>query len=81
MKIAIHSPRLVHPEQAADFKKDVETIVPPTSLSKEDRRDGSGDRTSAGPTLKELLLTDTPRAEIPVPPRRQWRRRTPEPLE
>ncbi len=27
------------------------------------------------PTLKELLLAETPRAEIEVPPRRQWRRR------
>lgn len=26
---------------------------------------------SARPTLKELLLAETPRAEIPVPPRRQ----------
>lgn len=38
-------------------------------------------QSSARPTLKELLLADTPRAEIPVPPRRQWRRRTPEALE
>lgn len=36
---------------------------------------------SARPTLKELLLAETPRAEIPVPPRRRWRRRTPEALE
>lgn len=32
---------------------------------------------AARPTLKELLLADTPRAEIPVPPRRRWRRRPP----
>jgi prevent-host-death family protein len=32
---------------------------------------------AAGPTLKELLLAETPRAEIPVSPRRRWRRRTP----
>jgi len=38
-------------------------------------------QSSARPTLKELLLADTPRAEIPVPSRRQWRRRTPEGLE
>lgn len=38
-------------------------------------------QSSARPTLKELLLTETPRAEIPVPSRRQWRRRTPEALE
>lgn len=38
-------------------------------------------QSSARPTLKELLLAETPRAEIPVPPRRQWRRRTPEALE
>ena len=30
-------------------------------------------QSSERPTLKELLLTQTPRAEIPVPPRR-WRR-------
>jgi antitoxin Phd len=36
---------------------------------------------SARPTLKELLLAETPRAEIPVPPRRRWRRRTPAVLE
>jgi prevent-host-death family protein len=36
---------------------------------------------AARPTLKELLLAGTPRAEIPVPPRRRWRRRTPEALE
>ena len=30
---------------------------------------------SARPTLKELLLADTPRAEIPVPPRGRLRRR------
>jgi len=35
---------------------------------------------SARPTLKELLLAETPRAEIPVP-RRRWRRRTPAALE
>jgi antitoxin Phd len=38
-------------------------------------------QSSARPTLKELLLAETPRAEIPVPSRRQWRRRTPEALE
>ncbi|HSS48613.1 MAG TPA: type II toxin-antitoxin system Phd/YefM family antitoxin [Thermoanaerobaculia bacterium] len=38
-------------------------------------------QSSARPTLKELLLADTSRAEIPVPPRRRWRRRTPEALE
>jgi antitoxin Phd len=38
-------------------------------------------QSSARPTLKELLLADTPRAEISVPSRRQWRRRTPEALE
>jgi len=32
---------------------------------------------SARPTLKELLLADTPKADIPVPPRGQRRRRTP----
>lgn len=32
---------------------------------------------AARPTLKELLLAETPRAEIPVPPRRRWRRRAP----
>lgn len=38
-------------------------------------------QSSARPTLKELLLAETPRAEIPIPSRRQWRRRTPEVLE
>lgn len=38
-------------------------------------------QSSARPTLKELLLAEEPRAEIPVPSRRQWRRRTPEALE
>ena len=33
------------------------------------------------PTLKELLLAKSPRAEIPVPSRRLWRRRTPEAFE
>lgn len=32
---------------------------------------------AARPTLKELLLAEAPRAEIPVPSRRRWRRRTP----
>ncbi|MCP5115856.1 MAG: type II toxin-antitoxin system Phd/YefM family antitoxin [bacterium] len=36
---------------------------------------------SARPTLKELLLAESPRAEIPVPQRRRWRRRTPTALE
>ncbi|HSK77852.1 MAG TPA: hypothetical protein VLQ45_15475 [Thermoanaerobaculia bacterium] len=36
---------------------------------------------AARPTLKELLLAETPRAEIPVPPRRRWHQRTPEALE
>jgi hypothetical protein len=27
------------------------------------------------PTLKELLLTDTARAELAIPPRGRWRRR------
>jgi prevent-host-death family protein len=38
-------------------------------------------QSSARPTLKELLLAETPRAEIPVPPRRRWRRRTPAVIE
>ena len=38
-------------------------------------------QSSARPTLKELLLAETPRAEIPVPPRRRWRRRAPAALE
>lgn len=36
---------------------------------------------TARPTLKELLLAESPRAEIPVPPRQGWRRRVPTPLE
>ena len=31
-------------------------------------------QSAARPTLKELLLAATPRAEIPVPSRRRWRR-------
>jgi prevent-host-death family protein len=31
---------------------------------------------SARPTLKELLLADSPRAEIPLPSRKRWRRRS-----
>jgi hypothetical protein len=29
------------------------------------------------PTLKELLLTDTARGELAIPPRSTWRRRVP----
>jgi len=36
---------------------------------------------STRPTLKELLLSAAPRAEIPVPPRRARRRREPAALE
>ncbi len=36
---------------------------------------------AARPTLKELLLAEEPRAEIPLPDRRRWRRRTPRALE
>ena len=32
---------------------------------------------AARPTLKELLMADAPRAEIPVPPRGRLRRRAP----
>lgn len=32
---------------------------------------------AARPTLKELLLADSPRGEIPIPSRRRWRRRAP----
>lgn len=32
---------------------------------------------SGRPTLKELLLAESPRAEIPVPSRQKWRRRPP----
>ena len=32
---------------------------------------------SAQPSLKELLLTDFARAEIPIPPRARYRRRAP----
>ena len=32
---------------------------------------------AAGPKLKDLLLAESPRAEIPVLPRRGWRRRAP----
>jgi hypothetical protein len=62
------SPRLLYPEQAVDFKKDAEVLSP--SSPGEDGREGSGNQRSARPTLKELLLADTPRAEIPVPLRR-----------
>jgi prevent-host-death family protein len=36
---------------------------------------------SARPTLKDLLLAESPRAEIPAPPRQRLRRRAPLPLE
>ena len=36
---------------------------------------------TARPTLKDLLLAESPRAEIPVPPRQGWRRRAPKALE
>jgi antitoxin Phd len=36
-------------------------------------------QSAARPTLKELLLAETPRAESPVPSRHGWRRRTPGP--
>lgn len=32
---------------------------------------------STSPTLKELLLAESPRAEIPIPSRKRWRRRPP----
>jgi prevent-host-death family protein len=32
---------------------------------------------SARPTLKELLLAESPRAEIPIPSRKRWRQRAP----
>ena len=35
---------------------------------------------AARPTLKELLLAEAPRAEIPVPPRGRLRRRAPQAL-
>jgi antitoxin Phd len=36
---------------------------------------------AARPTLKDLLLAESPRAELPAPPRRSWRRRVPTELE
>ena len=36
---------------------------------------------AARPTLKELLLADSPRGEIPIPSRHRWRRRAPAALE
>jgi antitoxin Phd len=36
---------------------------------------------AARPRLKDLLLAASPRAEIPVPPRRGWRRRAPAAVE
>jgi prevent-host-death family protein len=36
---------------------------------------------SAQRTLKELLLTETPRAELPIPSRKTWRRRSPSKLD
>lgn len=36
---------------------------------------------SARPSLKELLLADSPRADIPIPARKRWRRRTPAELD
>jgi prevent-host-death family protein len=37
-------------------------------------------QSAARPTLKELLLADAPRADIPVPPRGRRRRRPPSAL-
>ncbi len=36
---------------------------------------------AARPTLKELLLAESPRGDVTVPPLRQLLRRPPEPLE
>jgi antitoxin Phd len=36
---------------------------------------------AARPKLKDLLLAESPRAEVLVPPRRGWRRRTPAAIE
>lgn len=33
------------------------------------------------PTLKDLLLAESPRADIPVPSRKIWKRREPTPIE
>ena len=38
-------------------------------------------QSSARPTLKELLLAESPRGNVVVPPRRRLLRRPPEPLE
>lgn len=38
-------------------------------------------RDSARPTLKELLLAESPRIELPLAPRRRLRRRAPSALE
>lgn len=38
-------------------------------------------RVSARPTLKELLLAEGARADIPVPARNRWRRRAPTKLD
>jgi hypothetical protein len=34
---------------------------------------------AAKPTLKDLLLTDTARADLKIPPRGSWRRRAVDP--
>jgi antitoxin Phd len=36
---------------------------------------------AARPRLKDLLLAESPRAELPVPSRRSWRRRPPSAVE
>jgi prevent-host-death family protein len=36
---------------------------------------------AARPSLKDLLLAESPRADIPVPSRRNWRRRPPTAIE
>ena len=38
-------------------------------------------RQAARPTLKDLLLADAPRFELPLPPRGGWRRRKPPDLD
>ena len=38
-------------------------------------------QSAARPTLKELLLAASPRADLPIPPRRRLRRRAPAAIE
>lgn len=57
-------------------KRGVETSVV-LSVEEWRRLNKSADGTTRRPSLKELLLTDPRRFELDIPPRGQWKMRTP----